>query len=365
MRSRVAATGLVILVSVVATAASAPIAGPIPPGRQYRLSIAGENTVTFVPQAGLPPLNIDYKARIEYIVNTRFGKETKPSTEEAPPEENPAEEPPTEKVSAKSKGSSSRTNARSKANPKKSQSPASNYSGAVDLALHSSEMTIRQGGQPVLETRLDRNRLQGRLAPEAPVMNVTARDAPLIVQEILKRYDTVWATMSINDDYKEMGRKFRYEGPMRAVTETILSIHTPIPKGADSWESPTQLAMGHGQTAKGKLRFEKIKPAATAKGQDAARSTDVVTVKVSGVLKAEGVVAGRFIKDGTYTVTGEQTYDMHTKEWIASTWSVVVANDLVNQTGQTVAQARGTMTVTSTAVVATGATESDKAVPKL
>ena len=41
--------------------------------------------------------------------------------------------------------------------------------------------------------------------------------------------------------------------------ETILSIHTPIPRDVNSWEAPTQLAMGHGQTAKGMLRFEKIK----------------------------------------------------------------------------------------------------------
>jgi hypothetical protein len=88
-------------------------------------------------------------------------------------------------------------------------------------------------------------------------------------------------------------------------------------------------------------------------------------VKVSGVLKAEGVVAGRFIKDGTYTVTGEQTYDMHTKEWTSSKWSVAVANELANQAGQTVAQARGTMTVQSTALDGTGAATADGAVPKL
>jgi hypothetical protein len=362
MRSRVAASGLIILASIMATA----LAGPIPPGRQHRLTIEGENTVTFVPQSGLPPLKIDYKARIEYIVNTRFGKETKPSAEETPPEETPDDDPPAEKASAKTKTSTIK--AKSKAKSKTKESPASKYSGAVDLALHSSEMTIRQGGQPILETRMDRNRLQGRLTPDAPTMNVTVGDAPPMVQEILKRFDTVSATMSINDDYKEMGRKFRYEGAQRAVTETILSIHTPIPKGVDSWETPTQLAMGHGQTAKGKLRFEKEKDKASASAKptgDGAKSSDIVKVKVSGVLKAEGVVAGRFIKDGTYTVTGEQTYDMHTKEWTSSRWSVVVANDLANQAGQTVAQARGTMTVQSTALVGPGASDSDKAVPKL
>ncbi len=219
--------------------------------------------------------------------------------------------------------------------------PAPKATGAVDLSLHSTEMTFRQGGQAVLETKITRSRFQGRLQPDSPIMSVTANDAPPMLQEILKRFDTVSATMAINDDYKEIGRKFRFEGAQRAVTETILSIHTPIPKGVDSWESPTQLAMGHGQTAKGRLRFEKEK---SAVGKS---SSDVVKVKVSGVLRAEGVVAGRFIKDGTYTVTGEQTYDTHTNEWTSSRWSVVVANELANPAGQTIANARGTMTVQS------------------
>jgi hypothetical protein len=114
MRSRVFAFGLIAIVSIIAAAGARLIAGPIPPGRQHRLTIEGENTVTFVPQAGLPPLQIDYKATIEYIVNTRFGKQTKPSAEDAPDEE-----PPIEKTAARSKASTSRA----KAKPNKGEEP--------------------------------------------------------------------------------------------------------------------------------------------------------------------------------------------------------------------------------------------------
>src|SRR5262249_32959518 len=119
-------------------------------------------------------------------------------------------------------------------------------------------------------------------------------------------------------------------------------IHTPIPKDVGSWEAPTQLAMGHGQTAKGSLKFEKDKATVPASGGP-------IKVKVSGVLKAEGMIVGNLIKDGTYTVTGEQSYDPHSREWKSARWSVKIENELANQ-GATVAHARGKMLVESKAL---------------
>jgi hypothetical protein len=97
----------------------------------------------------------------------------------------------------------------------------------------------------------------------------------------------------------------------------------------------------------------------------AARPGEAITVKVSGLLKGEGVVAGNLIKDGNYTVTGEQTYDPHTREWTWSRWSVAVNNELANQAGLTVAQARGTMIVESRALDASSPPASSSAEPKL
>lgn len=310
----------------------------IPPGRQYRVTIQGENTVTFLPQAQLAPMHVDYKAKVEYIVDTRYSKE---KDAKLAPDLTDDEKPPVEEVSAKK--AAPRKAVRPKTRAKGVDPSAARISRAVDLALHSSEMTLRHNGQSVVETRVTRSRFQGRLQPDTPTMSVGERDAPPRLQEIMKGYDVVAATLAIDDDYKVVGRKYRSEGPQRAMIETLLSIHTPIPRGVDSWESPTQLAMGQGHTAKGTLRFEKDAKAS-------APSSNVVKVKVSGVLKAEGVLAGNLIKDGTYTVTGEQTFDAHTREWTASLWSVVVANELANQAGLTVAQARGKMTVESKAL---------------
>ncbi len=134
--------------------------------------------------------------------------------------------------------------------------------------------------------------------------------------------------MLLNDDLKVVDRKYRFDGPQRAVIETLLSIHTPIPKGSTPGNRPRSSRWATARPPRGMLRFEKEKKTRRAS------PTDLVKVKVSGVLKAEGVVAGNFIKDGTYTVTGEQVFDTHTHEWTSSRWSVAVANDLANQAGR-------------------------------
>ena len=90
-------------------------------------------------------------------------------------------------------------------------------------------------------------------------------------------------------------------------------------------------------------------------------------VKVSGVLKAEGAVAGNFIKNGTYTVSGEQHYDPKSREWKTATWSVEIANELTNPAGLTVAHATGKMRVDSKmlgdAAVSSGQNDADRGRP--
>jgi hypothetical protein len=322
MRFRTAARWLVLTASTVAAATAAPGAGSLPPGRQHLLTIEGDNTVAFVPQAGLDPVKIDYQARVEYLVNTRTGEEAAAARK---------------KTARKTAGTSA------KAKRKGNDDHAPTIAAVVDVSLHSTESRFRQNGRPVVESRASRSRFQGRLQPDAPVLSVSSNEAPPLLQELLKSFDTSAATMLVDDSSKVVERKVRFEGPLRALSETLLSIHTPIPRDVAFWEAPTQLAMGHGQTARGTLRFEKDKQSVAATG-------GLVTVKVSGVLKAEGAVVGKLIKDGTYTVTGEQAYDPRSREWRSARWSVAVDNELASPGGLTVARAKGTMLVQSKAL---------------
>jgi hypothetical protein len=324
MRPFIGVGRVLIAVSVI-VAASGTGFGALPPGRSYVLTIKGENTVTFVPETGLAPLPIDYKASIEYLVNTR---DIEPGS--------------TQGAAAKKKAGRKAARGSGRAPTRAEDDEAPRAAAAVDLAIHSAEMAFRRNAQMVLQSRISRARFQGRLLPDAPILSVSYYQAPPALQEMLDRFDKTSASIVLDDRANVLARRIRFEGPLRALIETLLSIHTPIPKDVGTWEAPTELAMGHGQTAKGILKFEKDKASMAATG-------GLVKVKVSGVLKAEGVIVGNLIKDGTYTVAGEQSYDPHSREWRSARWSVEIRTELANQ-GATIAHARGKMLVESRAL---------------
>jgi hypothetical protein len=295
------------------------------PARQHVLTIEGENDITFAPAANINPSKLEYRARIEYLVKTRTSDELD------------ADAGSTSKKKTKSK--SPRT-ARKAKKADLDDEPAPTVASAVDIAIHAAEMDFLQNGQTVVQSRITRSRFQGRFMPNAPVLNVAYREAPQALQELLKRFDVTAASVLLDDRARAVRRQVRLQGPLHAITETILSIHTPIPTDAAFWEAPTQLAMGQNQTAKGTLRFEKDKGSAALPG-------GLIRVKVSGVLKAEGAIVGNFVKDGRYIVTGEQQYDPKSREWKKASWSVDVATELANAAGVTVANANGKMLVNS------------------
>jgi hypothetical protein len=295
------------------------------------LTITGENTVTFIPQTGLAPLPIDYRASIEYLVNHRGDGE--------PPNQGTDGGAVKKKNSGGSPGETDRV--KKKAGGK--AAAKAKVADAVDIAIHSAEMKLRHHEQMVVETRISRSRFQGRLRPNAPILDVSYRDAPPALQDLLRTFDTTAASVLLDDRSHVLVRRIRRKGPLHAIIETLFSIHTPIPSDVAFWESPTQLAMGHGQTAKGILRFEKRK-------ENLAKTGGLVLVKVSGVLKAEGTIVCNLIKDGTYAVTGEQTYDPRSREWRSSRWSVEIRNELITPAGLTIAHARGRMLVESKAL---------------
>jgi len=306
------------------------------PGRPHLLTIEGENTVTFVPQAGLNPHHIEYRARVEYLVNIRSSGDANAGTES----------------DVKNSTGPKTAAAPSAIKPKKGSKAAQKIAGAVDIALHSTEMRLRQNDQVVLESRISRARFQGRLQPDAPVLTVSYKEAPPALELLLKKFDTPAASVLLDDRARVVRRVVRLDGPLHAIVETLLSIHTPIPKDMAFWEAPTQLAMGHGQTANGILRFEKDK-------ESVAKTGGLVKVRVAGKLRAEGAVVGNLIKNGIYTVTGDQEYDPRTREWKSARWSVAINNELANAAGLTVAQAQGHMVVESNALDSAPSTAAD------
>lgn len=329
MQSRPALLQFLMIVVVAIAAAARPADRRRPVGRPHVLTIQGENTVTFMSQAGLNPYRIEYDARIEYLVNTRKSGDAGDVAES----------------DGKDSADQKTTRAPGKSAKKRGSKAALQVARAVDVALHSTEMTLKQNDQVVLESRISRARFQGRLQPGAPVLSVSYREAPPALELLLKKFDTPAASVLLDDRARVVRRVVRLEGPLHAIVETLLSIHTPIPSDAAFWEAPTQLAMGHGQTAKGVLRFQKEK-------ENIAKTDGLVKVRVSGKLRAEGAVGGNIIREGTYSVTGDQEYDPRTREWKSARWSVAINNELTSAAGLIVAHAQGQMVVESQALQA-------------
>jgi hypothetical protein len=164
---RSAMTWLFLVAAPMAAFGSEPGAGtPVKP-RQHLLTIEGENHVTFVPAAGLDPRKVEYRARIEYLVKTRTGKEV---------------EADTSSTASKKKTRSKGTRAAKKL--KKADlddEPAPNVASAVDLAVHAAEMDFLQNGETVVQSRITRARFEGRFMPEAPVLSVNYREGTYTV----------------------------------------------------------------------------------------------------------------------------------------------------------------------------------------
>ncbi len=318
-------TGLFILGAPLAVLGSEQDAGTPNKPRQHVLSIEGENNISFRAAAALEPAKIEYRARIEYLVKTRNAQQIEADSKSA--------------NKKKSRTSRARTSKKVKKAGDEDE-PEPTVASAVDIAIHAAEMDFLQNGQTLVQSRISRARFQGRFMPDAPVLSVNYREAPPPLQDLLKRFDVTAASVFLDDRARVLRRQVNLQGPLHAIIETLLSIHTPIPTDAAFWEAPTQLAMGHNQTAKGMLRFEKDKSSIASPG-------GLVRVKVSGVLKAEGAIVGNLIKDGRYTVSGEQHYDPKSREWKSAKWNVDVANDLANAAGLTVAHAKGKMVVES------------------
>ncbi len=211
--------GIVLSAVAVMCAWSREADAALPPGRPYVLTIKGDNTVTFVPETGLAPLPIDYKARVEYLVNSR------------------RIEPGSAKGAAARKPAGRRRSSGARRVPKKSDDDAPRAAGAVDLAIHSAEMTFRRNEQVVVQARVSRARFQGRFLPDAPILSVSYYQAPPALQEVLKTFDTTAASILIDDRAIVVARRVRGEGPLHAIIETLLSIHTPIPTDMAFWEA--------------------------------------------------------------------------------------------------------------------------------
>lgn len=188
---------------------------------------------------------------------------------------------------------------------------------AATIGLDTLGLVIRQNGLPIQDSSMSREAFKARPGPGAAVIEIPYDKAPPQLQEMLGAFGSTIATVALDPaDGRETGRDFKVKGPLAntfsGLVDSILSVHAAMPEEGDRWEAPARLALAQGQSATGTLAFEKVKP---VEGK-------LVTVKVSGTLKAEGAIGQAKVRQGKYRVSGEQVYDAEAGAWRSARWTV-------------------------------------------
>jgi hypothetical protein len=209
--------------------------------------------------------------------------------------------------------------------------------GAVDVSIHSIDLTMKTGGK-ALTSHFDRSESRTRNGGQE---RVAAYDkAPPALRKIMEEYDRPVATIELDSEGSETGRTLKVDSKSLFVVNGTIDItrifHVRFPEGKDRWEAPAKLPMGTGQYARGTLKYQKL-PSNTAGGP--------VRVKVSGELGLAGKMGGGEVKDGTFTVSGEQVYDPAGRGWSSGVLDIVLKYD-IEVNAKPAGSASGTIKVT-------------------
>lgn len=207
----------------------------------------------------------------------------------------------------------------------------------MDVSIHSLDLRLKENGKESLNTRFSRAGIVTKRGNSTEELDY--EDQAPRIQQRLQCFDRTAVTVELDAAGNELKRTTDIEGalaePINGLLESLLSVHARFPNDANRWDVPARLAMGEGRFAKGTLRFEKL-----------VREGNTVRVRVAGRLVPQGGAAkpGES-RTGTHSVTGEQIYDLTSREWRSADWSIELALDIF-QNGKPAGAVNGTMKLT-------------------
>ncbi len=194
---------------------------------------------------------------------------------------------------------------------------------SLTVSIHSTEVKLTEDGQQTFSIRMTRSGAVSRRG-ETSEEESDSKAQPKL-QRVLRSFDTPVYLVAFDAAGKEIKRTRKIEGPTAQqfgdLADLILSVHAPFPVDSLRWESRAKMITAQGQTVAGTLTFEKVGFAPGA-----------VRVKVVGRL---GLVIqppkADEVRVPSYTVTGEQIYDLATQEWRSARWSIEMAFDILRK----------------------------------
>ncbi|HTN74302.1 MAG TPA: hypothetical protein VL096_03615 [Pirellulaceae bacterium] len=195
----------------------------------------------------------------------------------------------------------------------------------------------------LLDSLLTRDKLV-ELKAGAKVSTPIAELPPAVQARLKAAYGTPLCKRTLDENGLEIKREV-VAGPDaklmidNGVITNALLFHPPFYADKSKWESPLEFSMGNGGFAKGKLTYV-LEPNSDPK-------QPVFKVYGSAALASHrqpGPVV-MFAKDAAYEITGEQTYDTATKQWISGKMKVEISFRLDTEEKE-IGSAAGNMDIT-------------------
>jgi hypothetical protein len=144
------------------------------------------------------------------------------------------------------------------------------------------------------------------------------------------------------DEYGKEIKRTILAGPgakdavQNGIIANALLFHPPFFPDKDNWVAEREVSIGRGGSVKGNISYKKVP------GEKGKR-----TVKVSGTLKNEGFrpPGAPATARNIHKVSGEQTFDLGEKEWVAGKLTMAVSIEFTAD-GKPIGSGQSTMTVT-------------------
>lgn len=193
--------------------------------------------------------------------------------------------------------------------------------GDRTLSLGSSFVKVNADGKPLMNSFMSRKKVTN--TAEGRTDEVTFDEATDELKKVLQdSYSAPLCKLRVDENGREVKRTVVAGPGAKAVIDNgmiaiALLFHPPFMRGRDEWQAETEVSMGNGGFAKGKLTYKKV---AGGKGGQA--------VQVSGTLTNESFQwpdKPVTIRNAKYAVRGEQTYDPAVGEWISGKLTVDVS----------------------------------------
>jgi hypothetical protein len=144
--------------------------------------------------------------------------------------------------------------------------------------------------------------------------DVVIKDAPDHFKTyITEKYNTPLCELVIDDDERVTGSKLRRPEDA-SFAANFQFFHAPLLLNENSWEAEASMSGGD-NIAAGKLTYEKQEP-----------TGDLLPIKVHGTLKTEMVAQNGDKLVLSYTVKGQQIYDLKKRQWVSGPHEMTIAS---------------------------------------